>query len=74
MQTLKVKPDGSITLRRTIFKPQDRLALISDGDTLILKKLTIPKISEFAKRAKGKPLSLKEIVKEIHLYRKTKKP
>jgi len=73
MQTLKVKSDGSILLPRSIFKPQDKIAFICEGDTLILKRLNLPKASEIAKRAKGKPLSLKEIVKEIHLFRKEKK-
>lgn len=73
MQTLRVKPDGSILLPRSIFKPQDKIAFIYEGDTLILKRLNPPKISEIAKRVKTKPLSLKEIVKEIHLFRKEKR-
>ena len=73
MQTLKIKPDGSIVLPRSIFKPQDKLAFIYEGDTLILKKLNPPKLSEIANRAKAKALSLKDIVKEIHLFRKEKK-
>lgn len=73
MQTLKVRADGTISLPRSIFKPQDKLAFIQEGDTLILKRLTPPHISEIAKRAKGKALSLKEIVNEIHLFRKEKK-
>ncbi len=73
MQTLKVKPDGSVLLPPSIFKPQDKIAFIREGDTLILKRLSLPKISEIAKRTKGKSLSLKEIVKEIHLFRKEKR-
>lgn len=73
MQTLKVKSDGSILLPRSVFKPRDKVAFILEGDTLILKKLNPPKISEIAKRAKGKTISLKEIVKEIHLFRREKK-
>lgn len=73
MQTLKVKTNGSISLPRSIFKPEDTLAFIREGDMLILKKLNPPKISEIAKRAKEKALPLPEIVKEIHLFRKEKR-
>jgi hypothetical protein len=73
MQTLKIRPDGSIILPKPIFKPQDEIAFIYEGGTLILKKLNPPKISEIAKRIKGKAIPLKDIVKEIHLFRKEKK-
>lgn len=73
MQTLTVKANGNISLPRSIFKPQDKLAFIQEGDTLILKRLTPPHISEIPKRAKVKALSLKEIVNEIHHFRKEKK-
>ncbi len=73
MQTLKVKPNGTIVLPRSIFKPQDKIAFICGGDTLILKKLIPARISEIAQRVKEKSLSLKDIVKEIHLFRKAKK-
>ena len=73
MHTLKVRTDGTIALPRSIFKPQDKLSFIQEGDTLILKRLTPARISEIAKRAKGKALPLKEIVNEIHCFRKEKK-
>lgn len=73
MQSLKINPNRTITLPRSIFKPEDKLVLISEGDTLIIKKLHPPKLSKIAGRATEKPLSLKEITKEIHLYRKEKK-
>lgn len=44
-----------------------------EGDTLIIKRINPPKLSEIAKRAKEKPIPLKEIVKEVHAYRREKK-
>ncbi len=74
MVMLKVKHDGSIMLPRSIFRPQDKVALIHEGDLLILKKLNPPKLSGIAKKARGvSSLSLKEVVKEIHLFRKHKR-
>lgn len=73
MQSLKINPNRTITLPRAIFNPEDKLVLITEGDTLIIKKLHISRLSKIASRARGKPLSLKEITKEIHLHRKEKK-
>lgn len=76
MQLLKINNDGTIIipkLLRSIFKPSDKIAWFVEADTLILKKLNPPKLSELAGRVKEKPFPLKEIVKEIHAYRKAKR-
>jgi len=73
MQSLKINPNRTITLPRSIFKPEDKLVLITEGDTLIIKKLHLSKLSKIASRVREKALSLKEITEEIHLYRKEKK-
>ena len=72
MQTLTVKSNGTILLPHSLFKPRDKIAFIREGDTLILKRLNPPKVSDIAKKAPGKSFSLKEIAKEIHLFRKHK--
>lgn len=76
MQTLKLNPDGSLIIPknvRNIFKPSDKIAWFLQNDTLILKKINTSKLSDIAERVKGKTLPLKEIVKEIHSYRKEKR-
>ena len=76
MQTLKVNKNGALTLPKTIqakFKPTDKLAWFVEGDTLIIKRITPPKLSDIAYRLKEKPMPLKEIVNEVHAYRKEKK-
>lgn len=76
MQTLRIEKNGILVMPKslhTVFKPSDKLAWFIEGDTLIIKKITLPKLSEIAVRVKEKPLPLKEIVKEVHACRKEKK-
>ena len=44
-----------------------------EGDTLIVKKLNPPDVTEIASRVKEKAMPLREIVKEVHRYRKQKR-
>ena len=76
MQTLKIDKNGTLVLPKiaqSIFRPSDKVAWFVDGDTFIVKKINPSKLSEIADRIKEKPLSLKEIVKEVHAYRKEKR-
>lgn len=80
MQTLKINKDGTFTLPkalrealRAFFKPSDKLLCFVEGDTLIIKRIKPPKLSELAERTKEKPMPLKELVKEVHTYRSEKK-
>ena len=76
MQTLKVDKNGGMVIPKTlrsIFKPSDKLAWFTEGDTLIIKRLNPPKLSEIAGRVKEKPMSMKEIQKEVQAYRKEKR-
>lgn len=75
MNTLVISPNSTIVIPknlRSIFRPSEKIVYFAEGDTLILKKITPPLASKIAERAKGKPLSLKSIVQEIHAYRKKK--
>ncbi len=72
MRTIQISSDGTVPLPSSVFKPKEKVAFIREGDTVILKKIT-SSLSEIAARGKGKSLSLKEVVKEIHLYRKEKR-
>jgi bifunctional DNA-binding transcriptional regulator/antitoxin component of YhaV-PrlF toxin-antitoxin module len=75
MKTLKIDKNGTLTIPkalRAIFKPSDKLACFVKGDMLIIKRITPPKLSEIAERVQEKSIPLKEIVKEVHAYRKKK--
>ncbi len=75
METMKVV-DGKIELLPQMLDwlgSEDELAVLIQGDTLILKKLRLPKLSEIAERAPGeKGMSMAEIAAEVHDYRKEK--
>ncbi len=76
MQTLKINKNGMLVIPKTlraIFKPSDKLAWFIEGDTLIIKRINPPKLSEVAERVKEKAVPMKEIVKEIRSYRREKK-
>ena len=69
---IKVNKDGTVVIPRTRFKPGDSIVVVDDKNTLILKKIVLPRLSETAKRNKERPLSIREVTQEIHLYRKEK--
>jgi len=76
MQTLKINKDGTLTIPkalRSFFKPSDKFIWFMEGNTLIIKRINPPNLSDIAKRVKEKPLPLKEIEKEVHAYRNEKK-
>ena len=52
----------------------DELALFIEGDSLILKKVRLPCLSELAGRAPGDAeMPLQEIIDEVHRYRQEKR-
>lgn len=49
----------------------EQLAVLVQGDTLILKKIQPTRLTEFAERAPNdKPMPMKNIVAEVHRVRK----
>jgi hypothetical protein len=51
-----------------------QFTVITTGDTIILKKITLPRLSEIAGRApKDKPMTLSEIAQEVHRYRRSRR-
>ena len=54
--------------------PDDELALFSEEDSLIVKKVREPRLSVLAGRAPGDvEMPLQEIVDEVHRYRQEKR-
>lgn len=77
MKTVKVV-DGKIELLPQIVDwlgSDDELAVLIQGDTLVLKKLRLPKLSEIAKRAPQdeEEMSMEDIAAEVHRYRRGKR-
>jgi hypothetical protein len=73
MRTLAVPSNLKIALPKHLFKPADRIVLLTEGSLLIIKKLEAPKLSSYAARAKDRPLSLREIDREVQAYRRSKR-
>ena len=65
-RTLKLPPE--IADR---FRPSDRFVVWAEGDTLYLKRITPPPVTEIVARApEGEPLSLDEINEVVHEVRR----
>jgi len=53
------------------FKPADRFVVWAEGDTLYLKRVTPPPVTELVAQApEGEPMSLDEINEIVHQVRK----
>lgn len=71
--TLKIGRKRMLPLPRDIFKPNDRVALFREGTTVIVKKLSPIRLSDFAAREKSPAMSLKNIAKEVQAYRRERR-
>ena len=72
MKTVKINAQRTIVLPKSVFKPADKTVTFCEGNTFIVKKLNPPDVTEIAGRVQEKPMPLKEIVKEVHRYRREK--
>ena len=76
MQTIKLR-NGTLTLPPETaekIEADAEFSIISTGDTIILKKIRPSRLSEIAERApKDKAMSLAEIAREIHHYRRSRR-
>lgn len=75
MEAIEVR-EGKIALPREAVKwigEGTELQVFIEGDTLILKKLSKPSLSEIATRAADDEIPLDEIVAEVHRHRQEKR-
>jgi len=75
METVKVI-DGRIGLPSSVvgwIGSASELSLFIEGDTMILKKMRAPALSEFAARVPEDEMPLDEVVAEVHRYRQEKR-
>lgn len=70
MKIIEVPASRMITLPKNLFKPSDKVVLLTEGNTMIIKKLEPPQLSTIATRVPERPLSMRAIAKEVHAYRK----
>ena len=72
MEVAKVNADRQIDFPSKVkewLQAESELALFLEGDTLILKKITLPKLSSIAERKSGVEMPLEKICDEIRQYR-----
>ena len=57
----------------TRFSPKEKFAVAVDGNVILLHVIQRPKLSSIAEKKEEKPMSMEEIVEEVHLYRQERK-
>jgi hypothetical protein len=73
MQAVKVENDRSIKLPEEmlrLFPTSTELAVWTEGDTIVLKRLQPLKPSQIAERVQAREPPLKEIASEVHRTRR----
>lgn len=70
MRMMKVAQDRHIVLPKQLFHPTDMVLIVTEGDTVVIKKVR-PLLSSIAQRVRGRALSLKTITREVRAYRRT---
>jgi hypothetical protein len=76
MKPVKVQPDGSVKLPpevRRRFPSQSELAVWTEGDTIVLKRLRPVRLSEIAERVPVPEMPLRTIAAEVHQMRRAKR-
>lgn len=75
MELAKIGANFHIDFPPTIrewLRTESELAVFLTGDTLVLKKIHAPKLSDFAARVATGEMPMSEIVAEVHRYRDEK--
>ncbi|MBX3325870.1 MAG: hypothetical protein KF682_08225 [Nitrospira sp.] len=72
MRVIKVAPDRHIVLPKRLFQPDDTVLVMTEGDTLVIKKVR-PRLSSIAQRVRGRALPMRVVVREVKAYRKRRR-
>ena len=73
MKAVKAETDGSVKLPEEmlrLFPTSTELAVWTEGDTIVLKRLQPLKPSQIAERVQEKETPLKDIASEVHRMRR----
>ena len=76
MKAVKVQPDGTVKLPQEVrrrFPSQSELAVWTEGDMIVLKRLRPVRPSEIAERVPGSAMPLRAIAAEVHQMRRDKR-
>jgi hypothetical protein len=76
MKAVRIQTDGSIKLPKEIlrlFPRTSELAVWTEGDMIVLKRLRSLKPSHLAERAPEEEMPIEEIAAEVHQMRREKR-
>jgi hypothetical protein len=76
MRAVKVEADGTLKLPKEIlrvFPSASELAVWTEGDTIVLKRVKPVRASEIAERVPARELPLAEIAGEVHQMRRERR-
>jgi hypothetical protein len=73
MKTIEVPTNRTIVLPKHLFRPADKIVVLVEGDTVVIKKLGSPPLSSIATRVKERALPLHAITREVHAYRRARR-
>lgn len=73
MKTVEISRNLTITLPKGVFKPSERVVILTEGSMVIIKRLDATRLSSVAGRVKGRALPLSAIAREVHAYRRAKR-
>lgn len=69
MRMMKVAQDRHIVLPKRLFQPADMVLVMTEGDTVVIKKVRLG-LSSLAERVRGRAIPMPVIVREVRTYRK----
>ncbi|MBH0207606.1 MAG: hypothetical protein HP495_03585 [Nitrospira sp.] len=72
MHVMKVAPDRRIVLPKRLFQPDDTVLVMTEGDTVVIKKVHL-RLSSIAQRVRGRALPMRAVVREVKAYRKRRR-
>lgn len=72
MHVMKVAPDRRIVLPKRLFQPDDTVLVMTEGDTVVIKKVHLC-LSSIAQRVRGRALPMRAVVREVKAYRKRRR-
>ncbi|MDN5940907.1 MAG: hypothetical protein L0H94_03400 [Nitrospira sp.] len=72
MRVMKVAQDRHIVLPKRLFQPADTILVMTEGDTVVIKKVH-PRLSSVAQRVRGRALPMRTVVREVRAYRQRRR-
>ena len=73
MRMLAVPANRLIRLPKSVFKPADKIVVVTDGSMVVIKKVESPRLSSIAARAHDRPMPMSTIVREVHAHRRARR-